>query len=342
MVDPDETFDGTWPFAARFHQVPAAGDARPFRLHYVDEGPPRAEPIVCLHGEPTWGYLYRKMIPGLAERWRVLVPDHMGFGKSDTPQDRPYTLRTHVENLTGWIEALDLRGITFIAQDWGGPIATQFTVRHPDRVRRRRARPAMLAEGLADPCRDPARARDRRLRGAVARASRRPAARRRPLLPGRRPRHARGADRAVHAVGDVSAGRARLRAMDVNRTELTPLLFLERAMHVHAPRIAAVYGQRRFTYAELGDARAPAGDRAAARGLAARRPRRGARAERARHARGALRRRARRRRAGRDQHPARRRRGALHPRALRRAAACWSTPSWRSRWATCRRPSSAW
>jgi haloalkane dehalogenase len=136
MVDPDETFDGTWPFAARFHQMPAAGDARPFRLHYVDEGPPRAEPIVCLHGEPTWGYLYRKMIPGLAERWRVLVPDHMGFGKSDTPQDRAYTLRTHVENLASWIEALDLRGITFIAQDWGGPIATQYTVRHPDRVRR--------------------------------------------------------------------------------------------------------------------------------------------------------------------------------------------------------------
>ncbi len=136
MVDPDETFDGTWPFAPRFHQVPAAGGARAFRLHYVDEGPPRGEPIVCLHGEPTWGYLYRKMIPPLAERWRVLVPDHMGFGKSETPPDRAYTLRTHVEHLAGWIEALDLRGITFVAQDWGGPIATQFAVRHPDRVRR--------------------------------------------------------------------------------------------------------------------------------------------------------------------------------------------------------------
>ena len=105
-------------------------------MHYVDEGPPRGEPIVCLHGEPTWGYLYRRMIPPLAERWRVLVPDHMGFGKSDTPQDREYSLRAHVENLAGWIDALDLRGITFVAQDWGGPIATQYTVRHPERVRR--------------------------------------------------------------------------------------------------------------------------------------------------------------------------------------------------------------
>jgi haloalkane dehalogenase len=136
MVAPEETFDGTWPFAGRFHEVPAGDDARAFRMHYVDEGPPRADPIVCLHGEPTWGYLYRKLIPPLAERWRVLAPDHMGFGKSDTPQDRAYTLRTHVENLTSWIEALDLRGITFVAQDWGGPIATQFTVRHADRVRR--------------------------------------------------------------------------------------------------------------------------------------------------------------------------------------------------------------
>jgi haloalkane dehalogenase len=136
MIAPDETFDGTWPFAARFHDVPAAGGAKPFRMHYVDEGPPSADAIVCLHGEPTWGYLYRKMIPPLAERWRVLVPDHMGFGKSETPADRPYALRTHVENLTSWIEKLDLRGITFVGQDWGGSIMTQYTVRHPERVRR--------------------------------------------------------------------------------------------------------------------------------------------------------------------------------------------------------------
>lgn len=136
MIPADETFDGTWPFSPHFHQVPARGGAAPFRMHYVDEGPRDAEPIVCLHGEPTWGYLYRKMIPRLAERHRVLVPDHMGFGKSETPQDREYRLRTHTENLASWIEALDLRDVTFVLQDWGGPIGTQFTVRHPERVKR--------------------------------------------------------------------------------------------------------------------------------------------------------------------------------------------------------------
>ena len=136
MIEPDETFEGTWPFQPRFHQVPARDGAAPFRMHYVDEGPRDGQVLVLLHGEPTWGYLYRRMIPALAERYRVLVPDHMGFGKSDTPQDRVYTLRTHVENLQSWIEALELEGITFFGQDWGGPIATQFTVRHPDRVKR--------------------------------------------------------------------------------------------------------------------------------------------------------------------------------------------------------------
>jgi haloalkane dehalogenase len=136
MIDANETFAGTWPFAPRFHEVAACGEAAAFRMHYVDEGPRDAEPIVCLHGEPTWSYLYRKMIPPLAERHRVLALDHMGFGKSDTPQDRTYTLRSHVENLTSWIEALDLREITLFGQDWGGPIATQFTLRNHARTKR--------------------------------------------------------------------------------------------------------------------------------------------------------------------------------------------------------------
>ena len=91
---------------------------------------------MCLHGEPTWGYLYRHMIDPLAEHGRVIVPDHMGFGKSETPQEKAYTLQTHTENLVGLIEHLDLRNITFVIQDWGGPIGTAFTVRHPDRVAR--------------------------------------------------------------------------------------------------------------------------------------------------------------------------------------------------------------
>jgi haloalkane dehalogenase len=126
MIQADETFDGTWPFAPRFCE--AAG----FRQHYVDEGTGR--PVLLLHGQPTWGYIFRKFIPPLAATHRVVVPDHMGFGKSETPSDREYTLRTHVDNLTALIEALDLRDITLVMQDWGGPIGVGFAVRHPERI----------------------------------------------------------------------------------------------------------------------------------------------------------------------------------------------------------------
>lgn len=128
MIAADETFDGTWPFLARFF------DNEGFRQHYVDEGD--GEPIVLLHGEPTWGYLYRYFIPRLATLGRVVVPDHMGFGKSETPQDRSYTIRDHVENLERLVDHLDLTNITFVGQDWGGPIASAVALRNPDRVKR--------------------------------------------------------------------------------------------------------------------------------------------------------------------------------------------------------------
>ncbi len=126
MIPADENFDGTWPFMPRFCE--AAG----FRQHYVDEGSGR--PVLLLHGQPTWGYIWRAFIPALAATHRVIVPDHMGFGKSETPPDRNYTLRTHVENLTALIEALDLRDITLVMQDWGGPIGVGYAVRHPERI----------------------------------------------------------------------------------------------------------------------------------------------------------------------------------------------------------------
>ncbi|MGH7823128.1 MAG: alpha/beta fold hydrolase, partial [Candidatus Binatia bacterium] len=143
MIPADETFDGTFPFRAHFTDAPG------FRMHYVDEG--QGEPIVCLHGEPTWGYLYRKFIPPLAETHRVIVPDHMGFGKSETPQDREYTLRTHVENLTKLIDELALQNVTFVAQDWGGPMAGAYTVRHPERVKRLCLMNTVLGYGGAPP-----------------------------------------------------------------------------------------------------------------------------------------------------------------------------------------------
>ena len=128
MIPANETFKGTWPFEPRFST--AAG----FRMHYVDEG--RGETILCLHGEPTWGYLYRKFIGPLSRDYRVVVPDHMGFGKSETPQDRDYTLRTHVENLEALVLELDLRDITLVVQDWGGPIGGCLAADHPERIKR--------------------------------------------------------------------------------------------------------------------------------------------------------------------------------------------------------------
>ena len=128
MIPANETFGGSFPFEPHFST--AAG----FRLHYVDEG--NGEPIVCLHGEPTWGYLYRRFIPLLAHTHRIVVPDYMGFGKSETPQNREYTLRTHVENLEALIGELDLHDITFVLQDWGGAIGSAYTVRNPARVKR--------------------------------------------------------------------------------------------------------------------------------------------------------------------------------------------------------------
>jgi haloalkane dehalogenase len=129
MIPADETFDGTFPFKPHFSRAPG------FQMHYVVEGD-GDEPIVCLHGEPTWGYLYRHFIPPLSRHHRVVVPDHMGFGKSQTPADREYTLGTHVDNLEALLLELDLRDITLVMQDWGGPIGGGFALRHPDRVKR--------------------------------------------------------------------------------------------------------------------------------------------------------------------------------------------------------------
>jgi pimeloyl-ACP methyl ester carboxylesterase len=126
MIAADETFEGTWPYAPKF--CPASG----FRQHYVDEG--NGRPVVLLHGQPTWAYIYRRFIAPLSASHRVIVPDHMGFGKSETPPDRTYTLSTHVANLTALIETLDLRDITLVMQDWGGPIGIGYAVRHPERI----------------------------------------------------------------------------------------------------------------------------------------------------------------------------------------------------------------
>ena len=105
-------------------------------MHYVDEGPRDGRPVVLVHGNPTWGYLYRNFIPPLVEAGhRAIVPDHLGFGRSDKPTDPElYRVPRHADRLDGLLESLDLRGATVVPQDWGGPIGLEWATRHPERV----------------------------------------------------------------------------------------------------------------------------------------------------------------------------------------------------------------
>ena len=128
-VPADETFDGTWPFRAHYTDAPG------FPMHYVDEGS-GPETLLLLHGEPTWGYLYRQQIPVWAARHRVIAVDHMGFGKSATPKDRTYWLQDHIDNLERFVLALDLHDLTLVMHDFGGPVGMGLAIRHPDRIGR--------------------------------------------------------------------------------------------------------------------------------------------------------------------------------------------------------------
>jgi len=126
-----------FPFAPRYvEDLP--GYAR-LRMHYVDEGPPEArDTFLCLHGEPTWSYLYRKMIPVFAGAGgRVIAPDLFGFGRSDKPvRDADYTFGFHRDSLVRLVERLDLRGITLVVQDWGGILGLTLPMDMPERFAR--------------------------------------------------------------------------------------------------------------------------------------------------------------------------------------------------------------
>lgn len=129
----------------RFAQLPGYAyephyleNADGLRMHYLDEGPRDAPVALCLHGQPTWSYLYRKMIPALvAAGQRVVAPDFFGFGRSDKPEDEAtYTFDFHRESIVGLIDALDLRRILLVCQDWGGLIGLTIPMDMPDRFAR--------------------------------------------------------------------------------------------------------------------------------------------------------------------------------------------------------------
>ena len=129
---PEERFAGLPGYDFEPHYAEIDG----LRLHYLDEG--SGDPIVCFHGEPTWSYLYRKMLPPLvAGGNRVICPDYAGFGRSDKPTDRDwYTYDRHVELITLLLDGLELTDATVVVQDWGGPVGLRWAVENADRVGR--------------------------------------------------------------------------------------------------------------------------------------------------------------------------------------------------------------
>jgi haloalkane dehalogenase len=133
---PDARFAGLpgWDFAPRYATV-IDGDGTALRIHYVDEGPRDATPILLMHGEPSWAYLYRNIIPGLVARgYRVIAPDLVGFGRSDKPGNRSdYTFERHVGWMSDWLRALDLNGTVLFCQDWGGLIGLRLVAAFPER-----------------------------------------------------------------------------------------------------------------------------------------------------------------------------------------------------------------
>jgi haloalkane dehalogenase len=128
---PDDRFEGL----AGYDFAPNYIEQDGLRMHYLDEG--TGAPVLLLHGEPTWSYLYRKIVPELIPSARAIAPDYFGFGRSDKPlRLEDYSYDFQVRSITRLVEELDLRDLTVVVQDWGGPIGLRLAVEQPDRVAR--------------------------------------------------------------------------------------------------------------------------------------------------------------------------------------------------------------
>jgi haloalkane dehalogenase len=134
---PDSRFDNLpgWPFAPNYTDITDADTGQVLRMAFVDEGPRDGRTVLLLHGEPSWSYLYRHMIPALVTSGhRVLAPDLIGFGRSDKPADRDdYTYERHVAWLSQWFTAMDLSEVTLFCQDWGGLLGLRLVAAFPER-----------------------------------------------------------------------------------------------------------------------------------------------------------------------------------------------------------------
>jgi len=126
-----------FPFAPHYREIRDA-DGTGLRVAYIDEGPRAAAPVLLMHGEPSWSFLYRRIIARLAAAGhRIVAPDLIGFGRSDKPSaPTDYTYERHVRWMSDWLVALDLRDVTFFGQDWGGLIGLRLVAAHPERFAR--------------------------------------------------------------------------------------------------------------------------------------------------------------------------------------------------------------
>ncbi len=122
------SWQAQYPFDSRWLRLPAG------QLHYLDEG--QGEPLLMIHGNPTWSFYWRRLVRAFRDEFRVVVPDHLGCGLSDKPQQYRYTLQDHIDNLVQLIDQLDLRQITLLGHDWGGPIGLGAALARPDRFQR--------------------------------------------------------------------------------------------------------------------------------------------------------------------------------------------------------------
>lgn len=136
---PDACFDGLpgWNYEPRYTEVPD-GEGGSLRIHHVDEGPRDGEVVLCMHGQPSWSYLYRHMIEALTARGlRAIAPDLVGYGRSDKPSRREdYGYQRQVDWMSAWLVQNDLSGVTFVGQDWGGLIGLRLVALHPERFAR--------------------------------------------------------------------------------------------------------------------------------------------------------------------------------------------------------------
>jgi haloalkane dehalogenase len=136
---PDDRFENLpgYDFQPHYLEV-AAEDRTPIRMHYLDEGPRDGDVVLLLHGEPSWSFLYRKMIPVITGAgMRAVAPDLIGFGRSDKPAARTdYSFQSHMDWMTSFVEQMDLADITLFCQDWGGIIGLRLAAENPDRFAR--------------------------------------------------------------------------------------------------------------------------------------------------------------------------------------------------------------